>query len=191
MAMMIIDDHCSGMQNTLRHGFSLILLRFIHFLSPNTDTMRFLHTHPHEGNRFPIFTLFWNASESFSRCHTLNPPCCFRSSFAFLCSLWRYFAPPLHPLLTAVAPSDLPQKSEVDVVRPKGFLSSIPTSPLARPRCISLDVHRTRSTPSTRQPCSSISHTLINGKLEEKPVNQMGREDWICNVLVLMETILH
>lgn len=96
MAMMIIDDHCSGMQNTLRHGFSLILLRFIHFLSPNTDTMRFLHTHPHEGNRFPIFTLFWKASESFSRCHTLNPPCCFRSSFAFLCSLWRYFAPPLH-----------------------------------------------------------------------------------------------
>lgn len=71
------------------------------------------------------------------------------------------------------------------------FVSSSLTLPLALPRCISLDVHCTRSTHSTRQPCSSISRTLTNGKLDEKPINEMGNEDWICSVLVLKETILY
>lgn len=58
-----------------------------------------------------------------------------------------------------------------------GFVSSALTLPPALPRCVSLDVHRTRSTHSTHQPCSSISCTLTNGKLEEKPINQMGNKD--------------
>lgn len=41
MAMMITVEHCSGMQSNPKHGFSLILLGFAHFLSPSTDTMRF------------------------------------------------------------------------------------------------------------------------------------------------------
>lgn len=52
MAMMITGDHCSGMQNTPRHGFSLILLGFAHFSSPNTDTMRFCTHTPTKATPF-------------------------------------------------------------------------------------------------------------------------------------------
>ena len=146
--------------------------------------------HPPQATPFPSLSL---PSESFSQHQGLSPPCRCRSPFILLCSPWRYFFPPLQPLPKAGSPRRPSPAEQGGSCKTKGmgFVSSILTFPLALPRCISLDVRRTHSTHSTRQPCSSISHTLTNSKLEEKPINQMGSEDWIRSVLVLMETILH